>query len=393
MLKDLYLRARNGVKSDDRERYLRLFLYVTEQGLRSIIREKKIRLSCPWRTNDMTEGVAQGEQTQSERMRAYGYVCFSAVCDSPAMWGYYADRGQGACLVFDFPISPTDGGPRRKAKDFYILHHGLLPPKAKVVHQIRYRKDRLPSSDFGDDTQLLLTKSPDWRHEKEYRILYRLSSVTDSLSYLDSPTGRTEYYDAELLKFLSGIILGPKCCLNIEEVRTELTHSCQAASITSEPLPFIEEETPKDVAYAVSLALAKAQIIRAVLDRKSFAYRVAVAEIVTRKPSYADRLLFRIFRCAHWWYHRYRREMRFCSHYPWLMAEVYRAEDWKPFGNFVEAAVAICREADSHESTHTCIYLERSDGERFVIPSVPQEVLSAILQKAVQGSAKGRLNS
>ena len=98
---------------------LRLFMYVDEVALENIIRQERLRVSCPWRTNDVTEGVYAGEYSQNEDTKKYGYLCFSAVCNSPAMWGYYANRGRGACLVFDFDVRPLKNG------EYEVLKHGL----------------------------------------------------------------------------------------------------------------------------------------------------------------------------------------------------------------------------------------------------------------------------
>ena len=48
---------------------IRLYLYTTTKGLISILRDKYIRISLPWKTNDYTEGVAQGETSRSEKVK------------------------------------------------------------------------------------------------------------------------------------------------------------------------------------------------------------------------------------------------------------------------------------------------------------------------------------
>lgn len=99
---------------------LRLYLYVTEDALINILREGKLNISKPWGTNDITEGVKQGEEKQKENIKEFGYICLSETCTSPAMWGYYADRSRGACLAFTFDLNTSD------EKTFYVLVKGKM---------------------------------------------------------------------------------------------------------------------------------------------------------------------------------------------------------------------------------------------------------------------------
>ena len=87
-----------------RTTFFRLFMYVSEDSLFKILKSGLLRLSLPWNTNDVTECVAQQATTQSEGVKEFGYLCFSANPHSPAMWGLYADRSKGACLAFDFEV-------------------------------------------------------------------------------------------------------------------------------------------------------------------------------------------------------------------------------------------------------------------------------------------------
>ena len=77
---------------------LTLYLYASLDSLLKILETGKLKVSLPWGTNDITEGVPRNEQVRNHQTEAYGYICLSDNCTSPAMWGYYADRGRGACL-------------------------------------------------------------------------------------------------------------------------------------------------------------------------------------------------------------------------------------------------------------------------------------------------------
>lgn len=366
-----------------KETYLRLFLYVTEEGLRSIIKEKKIRLSCPWRTNDITEGVARGEQQQNEWIKSYGYVCFSAVCDSPSMWGYYAERGRGACLVFDFPVCQGNEESNEGKDDFYILRHGLLDPAPKKLHKIKYRKNRLlPMKNYAD-VGVLLTKSLDWQHEKEYRILYPLSAVNDTASYIDSKTGRTEYYDAELLEYLSGIILGPQCPLNIAEVKTEISHSCKSEEPDDDFWKKLTEEEIQWEYYRLSLGLANAVIIRAKLDELTFCYDVPISGIYARENRFINMLVSKMLQCKDWCKQTlWMGKERFDFHYSWWIDDARYVENWPSVGYIKEAVLAQCIDEKNPQARKIGVYFMDADGGRYILPYINPDALKDICENA-----------
>ena len=366
------------------ETYMRMFLYVTEDGLKSIIKEKKIRISCPWRTNDITEGVARGELMQDERIRAFGYVCFSAVCDSPSMWGYYAGRGEGACLVFDFPVCQGNEEDNEGKADFFILRHGMLSPSAKMLHRIRYQKNRFPSSPHYVNHNLLLTKSPDWQHEHEYRILYRLDEVEDALSYTESPTQRTEYYDAELLEYVSGIILGPKCKLNVQEVKTEIFRSY--ASEDSEK----NRDGEKSFAqmawemYLGGLGMKKASVIRAKLDMTTFAYNIPIDSIKVNEHSYVHNIIVNLMNCERWTKSLVIEGESYAEQYTWTLTDEYEMLNRLGFDDFSSIGFAKCKDVLNPSVERMGIYLI-SRGQRYVIPYVHPHILKYIQAKAENG--------
>lgn len=368
------------------ETYLRLYLYVTEKGLRNIIKEQKIRLSCPWRTNDITEGVAQGEQAQNEWIKSYGYVCFSAVCDSPSMWGYYADKGRGACLVFDFPVCQRNEEDNSGKEHFLILRHGLLSPNAKGLHKIKYQQDRLPQMKNSGDVAVLLTKSLDWQHENEYRILYRLSDVMDTMSYNDSETGRTEYYDATLLEYLSGIVLGPRCILNIAEVETEIVHSGKLITSEEQIKYFPSQSEQIWRKYLSNLGLSKAKIIRAELDLITFAYNVPVTEIKAKKDGLVSNVIINLLNIEQWYKPAIDGEQEYSLHHTWLMTDEFHAHEWHAYGPYQQAWLVRCRACDSDKTDKIGLCLIDNQGDKYIIPYVNSAVLQRLYEKAVDGA-------
>lgn len=201
---------------------LRLFYYVDEKGLSDIIRNHRIKLSCAWRTNDATEALARKKTQRSDSICRWGYVCFSAVPDSPAMCGYYADRSRGACLIFDFNILP------RKHGQFFLLYGGKSRLNQPTwLYEIKYSERRAASTVLElnvENMDLLLTKSKDWQHEREYRMFWNISSI-DEKNIVTSGDGEVLnalYYDDWILSNLSGIILGVNSPLSVQEVETEI---------------------------------------------------------------------------------------------------------------------------------------------------------------------------
>ena len=202
-----------------RTTFFRLFMYVSEDSLFKILKSGLLRLSLPWNTNDVTECVARQATTQSEGVKEFGYLCFSANPHSPAMWGLYADRSKGACLAFDFEVQSDEDDSSGR---YDILDKGAFFYSRDVIRRIEYSEDRLPAVSKQDerfDTSFFFRKSREWEHEKEYRILYRLAQ-NDTVT-IDREEGSPvpRFYVRGMLSHLSAIMLGTRFPYQIEEVK------------------------------------------------------------------------------------------------------------------------------------------------------------------------------
>lgn len=202
-----------------RTTFFRLFMYVSEDSLFKILKSGLLRLSLPWNTNDVTECVAQQATTQSEGVKEFGYLCFSANPHSPAMWGLYADRSKGACLAFDFEVQTDDDDATGR---YNILDRGAYFYSNDVIRRIVYSEERLPAVSKEDerfDISFFFRKSKEWEHEKEYRILYRLG-LNDTVT-IGREDGATvpRFYVRGMLSHLSAIMLGARFPYQIEEVK------------------------------------------------------------------------------------------------------------------------------------------------------------------------------
>ncbi|MBQ3143560.1 MAG: DUF2971 domain-containing protein [Akkermansia sp.] len=198
----------------------RLYLYCTENGLLSIIDEGKLKVSQPWGTNDITEGVSQGATRRNPSVEQHGYVCFSETCTSPAMWGYYAQRSQGAVFVFDIAYTLTESCNNQwkilNPQKWQNQTHDL---PGKLV-KVEYGTIRPPKE--ADIYTLLSQKSKTWEAEREYRYILPLANC--EFEDIEEKNGVTLgiYKTSSILQFATGIILGTECRLKEALIQAKL---------------------------------------------------------------------------------------------------------------------------------------------------------------------------
>ena len=116
-----------------------------------------------------------------------------------AMWGHYAEKGKGVCLVFD------------KKKLIKILPDGLH--HNKVDYQIDFKGDiTIDSNNLSESigqnmNKFFFTKSKDWEYEQEYRVVRKVDDINSNvflplndrliaviLQYADSEEGVYDKY-------------------------------------------------------------------------------------------------------------------------------------------------------------------------------------------------------
>jgi len=212
----------------------RLYLYCTEEALLSIINEGKLKVSQPWGTNDITEGVPQCVSCRPSFVEQYGYVCFSQTCTSPAMWGYYAQRSQGAVIVFDIAgvLSSSGEGhvelfnPNKWGRENV---NGYLPGR---LVEVRYSAQR--DAEGKDYFSMLSLKSPTWQAEQEYRYIIPLQECEFQGIENKNGVALGIYKTASILQFVSGIILGPECRLKEALIQAKLQEKEDSAHIPAD---------------------------------------------------------------------------------------------------------------------------------------------------------------
>lgn len=199
-----------------RRKKLSLYMYIKSEALLPILETSRLRLSKPWQTNDITECVMQNENALREYTKRFGYLCFSERSDSPAMWGYYADRGHGACLEYEFDVIEIEEGV------YEILFDSMISfCKPLYLKKVTYANERAPQ---GEVYSAFFAKSREWKHEKEYRIIVPLSDSRVSVESTDN-NGilKLNHYVSGFGNNLSRVILGPYSLYEASEIASYIS--------------------------------------------------------------------------------------------------------------------------------------------------------------------------
>lgn len=252
---------------------LKLCLYVGEQALMQIVDKQRLRLSCPWRTNDITECVAQAETYQTNIIKNFGYICLSSVWDSPKMWGLYAERSRGACLIFEFEVIKLD------EETYEILDDGKSVLNNRLlIRKVRYSDIRAK----GGDIDILFRKSTTWDNEHEYRILFNLESgfSGDVETSQTSDGVRIDYYHSELLRYLRVIALGPKCKYNEVEIRALISSNIEKVKMVGYQTKFFST-----ICRSYIPVISRCIVIRAEIDSEKFNYKVCISSVYSAQEN------------------------------------------------------------------------------------------------------------
>lgn len=132
-----------------------------------------------------------------------GVLCFSKGWRNPLMWSHYADRHKGVVLEFE-------------------LHDDL--PETIVYESQRFAFDVpwiLASGGFTEEhaRRIYSTKAAHWQYERELRVAVRLSACSVEKDLYFEPFSK----DMRLV----GVILGPFCELDAEEIRNAVPSGLQ----------------------------------------------------------------------------------------------------------------------------------------------------------------------
>ena len=187
----------------------KLYHYTNENSLNKILLNKNLLFGKLSRMNDINERQKEvyidyrGESTfpsssfpkilrelkhlgqisltkDSQRQRGF---------DIPAMWGHYADRGHGVCLVFDWGVMERIVGERGLYSK--SIDYGELENPGELLYDSKTHGTAEEFLSKAKDV-LFFRKSSDWEYEQEYRII-AIDSEYTHLEFGDALTGAIIY--------------------------------------------------------------------------------------------------------------------------------------------------------------------------------------------------------
>jgi hypothetical protein len=125
-----------------------------------------------------------------------GLLCFSKTWRSPLLWSHYAEKHRGIALGFDVP------------------DHMLVPVRyIKGLHKIKVLSNETEQSTIDKLLdRLRYTKFDGWAYEDEVRQFFRLDDLSHQSGLHFVP------FSVDLV--LREVILGPRCDIPVEAVRT-----------------------------------------------------------------------------------------------------------------------------------------------------------------------------
>ena len=117
-------------------------------------------------------------QKKKEFSKLFGFICFSESWMNLIMWAHYADAYKGFCLGFDVSRLANN----ELSKVHYKRQQQLVnsPSSSSGKNQQNENSDK-HTRDF------ILTKSSDWKYEKEWRCFMKLNNEDDGNTYEKFP--------------------------------------------------------------------------------------------------------------------------------------------------------------------------------------------------------------
>lgn len=151
-----------------------------------------------------------------------GVLCFSSKKDNLLMWAHYANNHAGICIEFDKTAEFFNGKYKNAASLFgesRVDSYKNIGQLRKVEYKIERPSYILPS-ELEYDTESWFVKSPEWKYEKEHRLLLPIdSAIKSSDNILLFPIES---------KMIKSIIMG--CQMLVSEKR-EVYEKCKCLGI------------------------------------------------------------------------------------------------------------------------------------------------------------------
>ena len=190
-------------------KHSRLFYFMGPCFLVENLQKKRIKLSKFSACNDTFElaSYSLGHKKIREKQRLWkiasdnkvGLLCLSHSWRNPAMWGHYADKGTGACLVFDVPKELCNP----------VVYRGN---RARVSEDFEFPDYAKDPDNFID---LCSTKSLHWSYEEEIRVFWDLADTIEE--------GGNQFVEFNKELKLVGVINGYSPKVSEKEIREHLS--------------------------------------------------------------------------------------------------------------------------------------------------------------------------
>lgn len=180
----------------------RLYHFTSAKAAFGIIESGRLRFGKSFRLNDLIESnrivfkhlLIGGDLCRDEKdvfaedeMRRYQVISFAQDSnykehrflgfDLHTMWGLYADKGYGVCLVFDkdkLELQDMDWGDN-------VRYYDVIPQDFEFVNKSR---SGLKNEIWRRRHEIFFNKRIEWEYEQEYRVIRRARNEMD-MEYLD----------------------------------------------------------------------------------------------------------------------------------------------------------------------------------------------------------------
>lgn len=171
-----------------------LYHYTTFESAVKIITSKTMLFSKIERLNDINESsgyrILYSNASEEDKnrydllLRNFKQISLTTDIENrrgfniPAMWGHYASRGSGVCLVFDRVQFQSIF----KRSKYYC--NEVKYKEYKDLSAICYDKEMYPDiDDFVRENvdDIFLVKTPDWKYEQEFRLI----TINSELNSID----------------------------------------------------------------------------------------------------------------------------------------------------------------------------------------------------------------
>lgn len=157
----------------------KLYHYTSVCAAMKIIVSKTLIFGKPQQMNDINEvyrGIFYSQEDDYDKIKRefnrYRQLSLTndnaprAGYDIPSMWGHYAERGNGVCLVFDkqkLLSCLTENMWPESIRYDQNYDSSIMVPKGNIARYFKNHKD-----------EIFFTKTGDWAYEQEFRVVARL---------------------------------------------------------------------------------------------------------------------------------------------------------------------------------------------------------------------------